>query len=192
MKRSLLLFAFTLAIATISQAQVRIGLKGGVNLANLNADGFDTKMKIGFNAGAIAKFSVTSAFSIQPELLYSSQGTSIEELDAKLELNYINIPVMFQYNVAGFILETGPQMGVLASAKVKANGQSEDMKDLYKSIDFSWGIGAGYQMSGSGLGITARYNIGLSSIAEEGGDVSVKNSVIQLGFFYMLGRPSKD
>jgi|ADGO01.1.fsa_nt_gi hypothetical protein len=179
-------------MASFSQAQVRIGLKGGVNLANLNADGIDSKMKIAFNAGAIAKFSVTNAFSIQPEVLYSSQGTTLEEMDVKFEMNYINIPVMFQYNVMGFILETGPQLGILASAKGKADGQSEDIKDMFKSIDFSWGIGAGYQMSGSGLGITARYNIGLSDIAEEGGGVKVKNSVIQLGFFYMLGRPARN
>lgn len=194
MKRSLLLFAFTLAIATISQAQVRIGLKGGVNLANLTGDVSNNKMKIGFNAGVIAKFSVTDAFSIQPEILYSNQGTQVEEgdMDIKMHLNYVNIPIMFQYNIAGFFLETGPQAGILASAKGKAEGESADIKELFKGIDFGWGIGAGYQMSGSGLGLTARYNIGLGNIADNDGSVKIKNSTIQLGFFYMLGRPSKD
>jgi hypothetical protein len=194
MKKSLLLFVCAVAIATVSQAQVRFGFKGGVNLSNLTGDVEGTKMKIGFNAGAIVKISVSDAFSIQPELLYSNQGTTVEEgdTDIKMHMNYINIPVMFQYNIAGFILETGPQVGVLASAKAKADGESADIKEMFKGIDFSWGIGAGYQMPGSGLGLTARYNIGLGNVAESDGDVSIKNSAIQLGFTYMLGRPARD
>src|ERR1700754_1771953 len=124
MKRSFLLLVCAVAITTVSQAQVRFGFKGGANLANVTGDIEGVKMKIGFNAGAVAKISVTDAFSIQPEVVYSNQGATIEELDVKMNLNYINIPVMFQYNVSGFIIETGPQVGILASAKAKAEGES--------------------------------------------------------------------
>jgi hypothetical protein len=193
MKRSLLLFVCAVAITTVSQAQVRFGFKGGANLANITGDMEGTKMKIGFNAGAIVKISVSEIFSVQPELIYSAQGAKIEELDANLNLSYINLPVMAQANISGFIIETGPQLGYLMSAKIKADGESVDIKENLKSIDFAWGIGLGYQMPGSGLGISARYNIGLSGINETEGDEKAKNSVIQLGFHYFLGgRPSKD
>jgi hypothetical protein len=192
MKKSLLLFVCAVAIATISQAQVRFGFKGGANLANLTGDIEGVKMKTGFNAGAVAKISVSESFSVQPELVYSIQGAIEEETDIKINMNYINIPIMFQYNIAGFMLETGPQVGILASAKAKLDGETEDIKELFKKTDFSWGIGIGYQMSGSGLGLNARYNIGLGKINDSEGDEKVKNSVIQVGLFYMLGRPSKD
>ena len=193
MKRSFLLLVCAVAITTVSQAQVRFGFKGGANLANVTGDIEGVKMKIGFNAGAVAKISVTDAFSIQPEVVYSNQGATIEELDVKMNLNYINIPVMFQYNVSGFIIETGPQVGILASAKAKAEGESADIKEMFKGIDFSWGVGVGYQMPGSGLGLNARYNVGLAKINEGDGEDKAKNSVIQLGLFYMLGgRPSRD
>lgn len=192
MKKSILLLVCAVAITTLTQAQVRFGFKGGANLANITGDAEGLKMKIGFNAGAVAKISVSESFSIQPELVYSNQGATMEEGDVKIHLNYINIPVMFQYNVSGFILETGPQVGFLSSAKAKADGETADMKELFKSIDFAWGVGVGYQMPGSGLGISARYNIGLAKINDSEGDEKVKNSVIQLGFHYLLGRPSRD
>lgn len=190
MKKGLLLFVCAIAIATASQAQVRFGFKAGVNLANLTGDDVDGDMKIGFNAGAVAKISVSEAFSIQPELVFSSQGTKStfefedESYDVKMNINYINLPVLAQYNTGGFIIETGPQFGFKMSAKTKVDGVgSEDMEGV-KGFDLSWAIGAGY-LTQSGFGVNARFNLGLTSIAE--GDGKVKNSVIQIGAFYLLG-----
>lgn len=194
MKKSLLLLVCAVAITSITQAQVRFGFKGGANFANLTGDIEEVKMRVGFNAGAVAKISLSESFSVQPELVYSNQGTSFEEGDSKINmhLNYINLPIMFQYNVSGFSIETGPQASFLMTAKLKADGESVDIKEGFKSIDFGWGIGAGYKMPGSGLGFNARFNIGLGKINDSEGDAKIKNSVIQAGLFYMLGgRPSK-
>src|SRR5687768_5813335 len=166
MKKSLLLIVCAIAIATTSQAQVRFGFKGGVNLANVNGDLGGTKQKVGYFAGAQAKISVSDEFSIQPELVYSNQGTKLEEdINYDYNLNYLNLPVLFQYHTPfGLYAETGPQISYLISAKVKAEGQSADVKELFKSVDYGWAIGLGYQMQGSGLGLSARYNIGLARI----------------------------
>lgn len=191
MKKSILLLACAVAITTLTQAQSRFGFKGGVNLANVSGD-LPTKMKISFHAGALVKISVSEIFSIQPELVYSNQGAKIEELDASLDLGYLNLPILAQANFSGFVAETGPQVGYLMSGKVKADGQSGDIKDDLNAIDFSWAVGLAYQMPGSGLGISARYNIGLGSINKTDSEGKAKNSVIQLGFHYLLGRPSRD
>jgi hypothetical protein len=195
MKKSLLLIVCAVAIATTSQAQVRFGFKGGANLANVNGDLGGTKQKVGYYAGAQAKVSVSDAFSIQPELVYSNQGTKLEQdVTINFHLNYLNLPVMFQYNTPfGIYAETGPQISYLIGAKAKGEGQSEDVKEMFKSIDYGWGIGLGYQMQGSGLGLSARYNIGLAKINDSDGDEKITNGVIQIGFHYFLGgRPEKD
>jgi hypothetical protein len=57
----------------------------------------------------------------------------------------------------GFRLETGPQLGFLAGAKV---GDSE-ANDDFNSFDLSWAFGAGY-ITPSGFGVDARYNLGLT------------------------------
>jgi hypothetical protein len=186
MKKGLLLFVCAIAIATVSQAQVRFGFKAGANLANVTGDLDGTKMKFSFNAGAIAKISISEAFSVQPELVYSSQGAKADEGDGALKLSYLNLPIMAQYNTGGFILETGPQFGLLLSAKMDDGDDETDIKDALKSLDISWGIGAGYQME-SGFGVNARFNLGLSNIIDETDEVKWKNSVIQIGVFYLLG-----
>lgn len=187
MKKGLLLFVCAISLAAVSQAQVRFGLKAGANLASISGDNDGTKMKFGFNAGAVARFSVSEAFSIQPELVFSAQGAKADEGDGSLNLNYINLPILAQYNTGGFIIETGPQFGFLMSAKLKDGDDEMDIKDGLKGLDLGWGIGLGYQTA-SGFGVNARYNIGLSNVVDEGGgDVKWKNSVIQIGVFYLLG-----
>lgn len=189
MKRIFLLIVGVASFATI-QAQTKYGLKAGVNLANFSGDVEDNKMKIGLNVGAFAKFHLTEAISLQPELVYSSQGAKYDdgEEEAKYNLNYLNIPVLFQYNTtSGFYGETGPQLGFLMSAKMKPEeGDDVDVKDSFKSTDFSWAIGAGF-LTKSGFGVNARFNLGLGNILENSGDDKMKNSVIQIGVFYALG-----
>jgi hypothetical protein len=187
MKKGLLLFVCAISLATLSQAQVRFGFKAGANLASLSGDNDGLKMKIGFNAGALAKISVSEAFSVQPELVFSAQGAKADEGDGKLNLAYINLPIMAQYNTGGFIIETGPQFGFLMSAKAKEGDEEQDIKDGLKGLDLAWGIGLGYQTE-SGFGVNARYNLGFSNIIDDGGDdFKWKNSVIQVGVFYLLG-----
>ncbi len=170
-----------------ASAQVQFGAKAGLNLANLVGSdvGDESKSKIGFNVGAFAEIPVTESFAVKPELLYSLQGSKADggEIgDAKLNLSYLNIPVLAKYVIAeGFFAETGPQIGFLMSAKLKAGGESIDGKEWYKSTDFSWAFGAGYQFTPN-VGANIRYNLGLSAIPEDSD--KIKNSVFQLGVFY--------
>ena len=174
----------------VAKAQVSYGVKGGLNLANIVGDDAEgAKAKVGYHAGLFAGIPVADKFSIQPELVYSAQGAKYEEAgedDINFNSNYLNIPVLAKYTTAsGFYGETGPQLGFLLSAKAKQNDEKVDVKEFYKSTDFSWAFGIGYKTS-SNLGIDLRYNLGLSSIDEEG-DAKAKNGVFQLGLFYVLG-----
>lgn len=185
----LLVFASTL---TVSQAQVKFGGKAGLNLANFSGDDADdSKSKIGFNIGAFAEIPVASSFAVKPELVFSTQGAKSDETtfsdDVKLNLNYLNVPILGKYNsTSGFFAETGPQIGFLLSAKAKAGDEDADVKDAFKSTDFSWAFGLGYEMLESGFGVNLRYNLGLGNIAEDD-DGSLKNSVFQLGIFKTFG-----
>ncbi len=170
-----------------ASAQVQFGAKAGLNLASLTGDDVDVKSKIGFNAGLFAEIPVSEQFSVKPELVYSLQGAKSDgEGDSKLNLSYLNIPILAKYNISeGFFAEAGPQIGFLTTAKAKYDGGSVDIKDNFKSIDFSLGLGLGYELSET-YGLNLRYNLGLSSIADDD-DAKVKNSVFQLGIFYKFG-----
>jgi Outer membrane protein beta-barrel domain len=107
--------------------------------------------------------------------------------DNKLNLNYINIPLLAQYmTLDGFRFETGPQIGFLTAAKSKSGDVTVDVKDDLESVDISWAFGVGYLFpGGSGWGVDLRYNHGITNISEDN-DFEARNRVFQLGVFYQL------
>ena len=183
--------ALTLLIATagVASAQhVEFGVKGGLNESKFsNADGSDYKFNPSFHLGVLAHVHLNKMFAVQPELVYSVQGTKFKtgNENFKYNLNYINIPVLLQLMTEnGFRFETGPQVGFLASANAKSGNESDDIKNNFKSTAISWAFGVGY-ITASKLGFDARYNAGLTDIAKSN-EINVKNSVLQVGIFYQF------
>jgi hypothetical protein len=191
--KKLTLFAIAALITTIAGAQIQFGLKAGLNLANISVspseDGSSFKMKPNLNAGGLVYVPLFGHFGLQPEIMYSAQGTKIsaEGTSINYNLNYVNVPVLFKYkDASGFFAELGPQISVLVAGKAKANGQSQDIKNEFKSTDISGAFGIGY-LSSLNLGIDARYNLGLTNIIKDADGNSAKNGVFQVGVFYMFG-----
>ena len=61
--------------ATATAQNVNIGIKGGLNITNLNDDNGTTyDSKIGFNVGLLGHIHLAPQLALQPELLYSLQG----------------------------------------------------------------------------------------------------------------------
>jgi hypothetical protein len=193
-KISLLMLTFFLAFASFAQ-DAKFGLKGGLNVATLsNSQGTDFNTKLGFHAGLLAHIHLSPSLALQPEITYSSQGAkyTASDVEHELGLNYINIPLQLQYMFDnGFRIQTGPQLGILASVNDKLNDVETGnfTSDDFKSIDFAWSAGLGY-LTYSGFGIDARYNFGLSNINDFGTN-NLKNNVFQVGLFYMLNNNHK-
>jgi hypothetical protein len=171
---------------------VNIGIKGGVNVYNINNDD-NTKygQRTGYNFGLLGHIHFNSQFAVQPEIVFSTQGATIDNGNTKYNLDYINVPVLFQYMFDnGFRLQAGPQVGILISAKSKSNNNITDFKNDFNPIDFGVSIGASYVVPSTGFGIDARYNLGLSNI-NKNSSVNSTNRGIQLGVFYIFGHNSK-
>ena len=191
-KLTLLTIVLLVGIVVQSNAQAgfRLGLKGGLNFANIDTD-TDASSRTGYHVGAFATIKV-SKFAIQPELIYSSQGAEFEFSgleDAKSNFNYLNIPVLLKlYLIGGLNLQLGPQFGFLLNAESDNNVLEEfvetsDLKDAYKGSDVSLGLGAGIDLP-FGLTADARYNLGLSEIDDNAALASQKNQVFQLSIGY--------
>ena len=195
---AVLVFSFASAQEEVKTAsKTKFGAKGGINLANIvGDDAGDANMFVGFNAGFFVEIPVTDKLTIQPEILYSAHGSksegplvidgSLYDVKATMKLNYINIPVMFKYNVVEkFSLEAGPYVGFLTTAKMKVDvdgygSATEDMKDLVKSTDFGVALGMNYDFSDV-IFANVRYQGGLTQIGDTGEGDNIKNSVFQLG-----------
>ena len=180
---------------TRDSGAISIGVVAGVNFASINGDDTDNLSSLtGIHAGVVVDIPLGEMFSVQPGLVYSTQGAEYAEsegYDGKFKFDYINLPVIFKYEVAdGFTLEAGPQVGFLMSAKDEFESPGDpgedDIKEEVKGIDFAASIGIGYTMA-SGLNIGARYNLGLSDLPDSDDfDVNWKNGVFQvsLGYFF--------
>ena len=192
--KKLFLFLLASASLTLGNAQMRFGLKAGANFSNISGTGVTgSKMNTSFYGGGLVTLPVLGSFSVQPELNYSGQGSKVSNVDGSFTLNsgYLNIPVLLKYgHSSGFFAETGPQLGFLLSANVKSGGTSTDVKSSYQSTDFSWAFGLGYFLNPVNFGIDARYNLGLTNLNKSGTGATgtVKNSVFQVGVFYLFGK----
>lgn len=193
MKRIILPILACMVFGFANAQSTRFGVKGGLNISNFTGYQEDVKSLAGFHIGGFAEIKVSKKFAIQPEFLFSTQGTTIEGYDgnsnANVKVNYLNIPILAKYYITDtFSVEAGPQIGFLLSAK----SRGEDVNDLFKSTDYGLNLGIGYDFT-ENFAVGLRYTIGLSDIADVPDDsqdypfvynASFKNSNFALSLAY--------
>ena len=178
---TVLLFSYNL------NAQVYYGFKVGANISNISGDNSYDGMKGAMHVGTVAEIIVSDLFSIQPELLYSMQGSQDSD-DSSLKNNnhYITVPIMIKYFINETMsIDAGPQIGYLLFAQT-SNGWEEwvDTKDQLNAFDYGFNIGASYEMD-NGMNINIRYNYNFANIYKSNDfDLKANNTVIQISLGY--------
>ena len=174
----------------VVNAQIQLGVKAGVNIANFTGGDFgniDKSPLTSFHAGGILRWKFEHLI-LQGEVLYSEQGAklkdSVSEKDYKV--SYINIPIVLQYAFkGGFYVEAGPQVGFKVNENVPDNSNGNKFA---KNEDFSVALGLGFN-KGKGFGIGGRYTVGVTSVGESNSanyDANFENGVIQFSIMYIF------
>lgn len=171
--------AATMLFSTSSaQAQVKFGLKGGLNVTNmsLNSEVFDADNQTGFFIGPTVKFTLPIVgLGIDASAMYDQRDAKITvedngaSVESKIKNQSINIPINLRYGVglgstASVYLFAGPQFGFNVGDK----NQSifKDMGEWrLKSSTFSVNVGLGAMLL-SHLQISANYNIACGKTGE--------------------------
>jgi hypothetical protein len=189
------------ALLLATQAHAQFGVKGGVNRAVLSGRvGEDATYKTYFHAGVFYELKVLGPLSIQPEALYSVQGSQLKGsstiADYTTQLNYIQVPVLLKATLGPVYVEAGPQFGYLVSANEQGTVQvrntsgnvafrdvSQTATDNYKRNDFALCAGLGVKL-GSVVRVGGRFVAGLNDINDaqylQGvNDPKLKNRVFQ-------------
>lgn len=216
--KKIILSLLIIVVAISAKSQIQFGVKVGANISNIIGDhnnsintneypqnGLQYSTRLGYNGGVFVSIPIKGKFSLQPELIYSLQGASFKILnrDAEglvidnstghLNLSYAQIPVLAKFTFHHkFYLQTGPQIGLLVTAKQNNNnvgegGESYYVKSSFQSVDIDWGVGIGYT-SPSGTGFDLRYNIGITSIDKNLSGFGDHNSNLQVGIFCPIRR----
>ena len=77
MKKVIFLFAFIfLSSNSIHSQVVKFGFKAGANFSDLKGD-LETKTQLGYHFGVISEIKLLQNLTLQPELLYSTQGADV-------------------------------------------------------------------------------------------------------------------
>ncbi|WP_337965545.1 porin family protein [uncultured Flavobacterium sp.] len=193
MKNLFLLCIVLVSSSAFSQSlfdRLHFGLKAGANYSDFNNANFDTEGLPGFHAGAIVAFDINKNWSIQEDFLYSTQGAKLKGglSDGKeIKLSYISVPIVVKYKTDfGLYFEAGPQVGILASQDFKKLTNSD--ADFAEKIDAGIVGGIGYQLP-SGLGIGARYYMGLTDVSKTKSTTinpDFQNHMAQVSLFYIF------
>lgn len=162
------LFA-ALMTAAPAKAEVKFGLKGGLNLTNLsiNAHGWDKSNQAGFFIGPTVKFTLPIVgLGFDASALYDQRKGKIEDLDIKQQS--IQIPINVRYgfglgSTASIYLFAGPQFGFNVGSKTVEN--ILDGTWTFKGSNVSANVGLGVMLL-SHLQISANYNFALSKTGE--------------------------
>jgi hypothetical protein len=166
-----------------------IGAKGGLNLANIGGQETDNAMKTSLHLGAYAEAYFLEFLNFQIELLLSGQGHAPKtDLDNRLNLTYLNVPLVAQYfPTEHFSLHFGPQFGFLMSAKSKYQNSTTDVKDFFKTFDMGLALGCGYRVRviERTVSLNARYIHGITNVSTDA-TASRYNRVIQVSLAVML------
>lgn len=179
MRKVILTMVFLFSLQFGVKAQImKIGIKAGVNYANFESSDLQTDALTSYHAGLVANFRLSDKFSIQPEVLYSTQGASYKNVvdEVKAELGYVSVPILARVGLGKSVtLDLGPQFSWLASKNVDT---TTDVKEL----DFGAAGGLSLKLTNN-LFLQGRYVLGLSEI---GKNADIKNSVGQLSLGFMF------
>jgi len=168
-------------VKKVANFDVLFGAKAGLNFATVTGNVSDPSILVGIHFGGMAEISINKQLAVQPEVLFSMQGSSYNK-KGNTQLNYLLLPVIGKYYIIeNLSLEAGPHLGVLLSA----NDGGENIKKHISSTDIGFNIGAGYKLDNK-INFGIRYSIGLTNI-NNNGNSKINNAVLQLsvGYFFM-------
>jgi Outer membrane protein beta-barrel domain len=180
--RIVTVLAILCASSSAGAQEVEYGVKGGINLATLSFDPeaeADFRMKIGLVVGGFASLPLGSRLSVQPEGLFSQKGTAVDDgdADAKITINYLEVPVLVKYAIARTASRTfhvfgGPSIAFKLSAESSATvGDQTIEDDIGEEIeDFDLGLVVGAGIDFGRLTVDGRYTFGFSNLAADEGD----------------------
>ena len=157
-----------IVVAQPAQAQVNIGLRGGLNISNmsLNKDVFDVSNRAGFFIGPSLKLGFGS-IGADISALYDQREAKVN--DETIKQKNIVIPINARVNIglgaASVFLAAGPQFGFnIGDKEFKWKEKEVENTFQLKKSNLSVNVGGGVHFGKLDLGVT--YNIAVGKTAD--------------------------
>jgi len=172
-------------------AETSFGIKGGLTLGRMSnqdlGSGVTEKFKMGFAGGGMMIMPLNEQMHIQAELLYVMKGEKwdIDGMgEAEYNINVIEIPVMLRFMASKYMaVYGGPSFNYIMTAEAGLDGDMEDIKDDLVDMTFGLSFGAQYMMDK--IVFDARYDLGLTSIIDDGTGAPIEDDEGKLSTIYV-------
>jgi len=197
-----LFFVYIITFSTYAQLKFHYGPRIGLGLSTfVGPDAHATNYPVGTIVGLYTHTDFAKKLSVDVELNYLSVGSLFsmnqntpEQLDYKVSLGYISMPVNLNYCFYKQIhLQLGIQTSALLTAVTEQKYQNvvtkgKNINDFH-AIDVGPTIGCFYQFE-KGLQIGIRYYRGIQSIFKD--NIVLYNTGIQFLLTYQFSRANKE
>ena len=194
---AMVLVLAVVGLATPSTASAQVGVLVGLNVANVDFDVSDTSISVngdsrtGFVAGLSFNMPIQEVFSVEVDALFAQKGTKFTATEsgftdtAKINLNYVDIPVLAKVNVTGSApvgvhLLAGPSFNFKVSEKFDPE-DAADADDSIETMETALVFGGGVHVGA--FRVDLRYGIGLTNIVKDSasdGFITGKNRVFSI------------
>ena len=170
MKKFFTLVVLLATMTVAAQAQVKFGVKGGLNITSMKFDEsvLDKSNQAGFFIGPTVKFTLpVVGLGIDAAALYDQRSAKVA--DETLKQQSIQIPVNLRYGIglgstASIYIFAGPQFGFAIGDKSK-NIVGDALEWRLKDSNLSANVGLGLMLLDH-LQVSANYNIALCTTGE--------------------------
>ena len=190
MKRSLryLMMVAVIFMAMSSQAQIKFGLKGGLNVTDmsLSSDVVDASNRTGFFIGPTVRFNLPIVgLGIDASALYDQRDAKLKDSETgsfgkNISRKSINIPVNARY---GLGLGTMASVFLYAGPQFSFNVGDKEIKEIdwkWKSSELSFNLGAGVMLLKK-FEVSANYNIVCGKSGEFDADLETIRDIMGRG-----------
>ena len=153
-------FAILIFASTQIEAQVVLGLKGGLNVTTLGTSS-TYQPRLAYHIGGYYSQHIEEQYGVLIGLQYSLQGARVMNgANGRLSYHYLSLPILMKlYFAESLYAEVGPQVAYLMNAKYIETGFKEDKTNSLKRWDFLGMVGFGHETD-SGGNMGSRLGIG--------------------------------
>lgn len=172
----LILFVFLLAGRMGTAQNLSFGPMAGLNVTTLSGKD-NISSKAGLLAGGFFNYSSKNWFGVGVQFLYNQMGAKLDAPTEEINLNYLQVPVLFTYYFSGqnapgsfrpkvFV---GPHVNFLLNAKNKQGSDLNPNNLYYKNTELGVTLGGGFNYALANqmwINVDARYAIGLTDATQ--------------------------
>lgn len=181
-----------------AQSNLSFGPMVGVNVTSLSGKP-NASSKAGLLAGGFFNYSSKNWFGVGVQFLYNQMGAKLDAPTEEINLNYLQVPVLFTYYFAGNNspgsfrpkLFAGPHVNFLLNAKNKDGNDLNPNNLFYKDTELGVTLGGGFNYALQNrmwINVDARYGVGLTDATKAPNtNITNRGFGVNVGLSFPLG-----